>query len=147
VRGIHTINGGSHPHLVLYIFCVSTSYYSCLTIIDHLLYQHKVLGITTNPPIRLYVTAYIRPKQIGSSENYWFHAVSSLGVRSLSHTPFSSLYTLSMLATLVGFVVTCCRVFIENWPAMNLVMQRRATLQSGESNHWKCLLVIPTERN
>jgi len=34
--------------------------------------------------------------------------------------PFSS-----MLATLVGFVVTCCRVFMDGWPAMNLVIQRR----------------------
>ena len=63
----------------------------------------------------------------------------------------SSFFTLSMLATLVGFVVTCCRVFIDNSPAMNLAMQRRATLQSGESlisgNVCYLMLAMPTERN
>jgi len=50
----------------------------------------------------------------------------------------SSLYTHSMLATLVGFVVSCCRVFIDSWPAMNLFMQWPAHEQplSIESEKW-----------
>ena len=44
----------------------------------------------------------------------------------------------SLLATLVGFVVSRCRVFIDSWPAMNLVMQWPAPEQplSAESEKW-----------
>jgi len=38
VRGIHTIEGGSHPLLVWYVFRASVSDYSWWLIIDRLLY-------------------------------------------------------------------------------------------------------------
>ena len=58
VRGILTINGGSHPLLVSYVFCASASYSSWWSIIDHLLYQQKeiknvLLRITTYPHVLL----------------------------------------------------------------------------------------------
>jgi len=40
VRGIHTIEGGSRPLPVWYVFCASASDYSWWSIIDCLLYIH-----------------------------------------------------------------------------------------------------------
>ena len=48
VRGIHTIDGGSHPLPVPYVFHASVSDYSWWSIIDHLLHQHKVFGTSSD---------------------------------------------------------------------------------------------------
>jgi len=66
VRGIHTIGGGSHPLLVSYVLCASTSYSSWWSIIDHLLYQHKVLGIGTK------ITNVVFPSTQHTCSYYWY---------------------------------------------------------------------------
>ena len=73
VREIHTINGGSHPLLVSYIFCAGVSYYSWWSITDHspaqsTWYRNQECGITQHHNIPASINAYNRPKQVRSSK-------------------------------------------------------------------------------
>jgi len=146
-----TVRGstGSHPLLVSYIFCTSAFYSSWWSIIDHLLYQHKVLRISANPTpfsthlnVLLHILDLNKFRSFKNSENLWASKPPIL-TRQASLAQYIHWVCSQRLWVLCDM----CRVFTDSWPAMNLVMQRRTTIQSGESNQWKCLLLNVSDAN
>ena len=160
VRGIHTIDGGSHPLLVSYFVLAHHTIHGGRSLITYSTSTKYLILVpklktsycptlqhahTTTCPHVLLGAYTLDLNRLGLPK---IHKVALSGnCNSITIVvPFSSLYTLSMLAKLVGFVVTCLQYSL-------IVGQLWISLCSGQQPcsvvEWKCQLVsvMTTERN